>query len=73
MPETSSEDCELEAIRAEEEVVADRGPAVRFQEYHEESKTDENHNVYVLPHWVELPNFLCGREFTRCEVDVRLA
>ena len=41
-------------------VKADRCPAMGFEENHQVAKTDEDHNMNVLPHWiVKVDLFVC--------------
>ena len=57
MPEADDEDGELHGPSGNHEIEADRGPAVRLQENHEEAEADENHDMHVLENGVVLRHF----------------
>ena len=48
MPEGSDQDGDLEAPSSDEEVEADRAPAMRLEEHHKEAKANEDHDVNIL-------------------------
>ena len=53
MEEASDKDSDLENIGSDEEVEANRSPAVRLQEDHKEAETNEDHHVNILEDRVE--------------------
>ncbi len=58
VPEAGNQNCDLKGICSDKEVIADRGPAMRFQEYHQEAEANENHHMYILEKWVVSLNFV---------------
>jgi hypothetical protein len=63
MPEAHEEDTQLEGPGGEEEVDTHRGPAVGLEEDHQETETNVDHKVYVLPHRIVILNM--SRDFLR--------
>lgn len=51
MEEAIDEERPLQARRGHQEVDPDGGKSILLQESHQESETDENHDVYILEHW----------------------
>ena len=48
MPESSAQNCNLDAPGSNEEVEANRCPTVAFQKDHKKSKTNEDHDMNIL-------------------------
>ncbi len=51
-PEAFAEDAELDDECGDEEVEGDGGPCVVAEEHHQESETNEDHNMHILKHRV---------------------
>ena len=69
LPEAVEEDSALDGPCCNQEVEANRGPAVSFEEDHQIAEADEHHNMNVLPHGVVEVNVrircsLLGRDFS---------
>ena len=60
VPESSYQDCDLKSPSTDQEVEADRCPAVRLQEHHKEAKANKDHDMNILKQWVKLLHFVGG-------------
>jgi hypothetical protein len=52
MPESGDENGQLHGPGSHDEIESNRGPAVLFQENHEESESNVNHHMHILEDWV---------------------
>ena len=63
MPETFPETNELHGKGSNDEIEANRTPAMTFQEYHKEAETYKDHHVHILEEWIVLSNICSSCSF----------
>jgi hypothetical protein len=59
-PEPKEQDSDLEGPGSDDVVETDGAPRVAFEEYHQEAKAHEDHDMYILERWILVPNVLCN-------------